>query len=81
MTRTKTSLAVASFALLAAACGDGGGNTKPGGPVAQALFVAHEGCMASYDIATGEERAGARAERDRPGRHAGASTDGTCWST
>ncbi len=58
MTRTKTSLAVASFALLAAACGDGGGNTKPGGPVAQALFVAHEGFIASYDIATGEERAG-----------------------
>ena len=61
MTKTKpqTSLAVASvaFALFAVACDDGGNNPK-GGPVAQALYVAHEGFIASYDIATGAERAG-----------------------
>jgi YVTN family beta-propeller protein len=61
MTKTKpqTNLAVASvaFALFAVACDDGGNNPK-GGPVAQALYVAHEGFIASYDIATGAERAG-----------------------
>ncbi len=55
-------LSRASFALLLAAhaCGDDAKTPDPGQPgaVAQAVFVAHEGFLSSYDIATGNERAG-----------------------
>jgi YVTN family beta-propeller protein len=61
MTRTRSSLLIvltATGGLLTAACGSDSGGMQNGGPVAQALFVAHEGFIASYDIATGAERAG-----------------------
>src|SRR5687767_10543 len=45
--------------LAVAGCGDEGpGHGNMGGTVAQALFVAHEGFLVSYDIATGRERPG-----------------------
>jgi len=43
-----------------AACSDGGSTSEPGpGATPHTLYVAHNGVLASYDIATGNERPGA----------------------
>lgn len=61
----RTSLFIAILFLgapaLLAACGNEAESTTGGAPekVEQALFVAHEGSLISYDIATGKERPGA----------------------
>lgn len=54
-------LAVVTVLLLAGAIGCAGNNpTGPdGGTLAQTLYVAHDGVLVSYDIATGNERPGA----------------------
>jgi YVTN family beta-propeller protein len=52
---------VGIFALLlqAVACSDGGTTPEPGpGVTPHTLYVAHDGVLASYDIATGTERPG-----------------------
>jgi len=52
---------VAIFSALAFVCGCGNDNSPAGpdgGTLAQTLYVAHDGVLVSYDIATGNERPG-----------------------
>jgi hypothetical protein len=45
---------------------DGGGDDGVGGPLSHTLFVAREGSLASFDLETGEERAGTLTEVTGP---------------
>ncbi len=52
-------IGVSSGALTLGCGGSGGPDTPPEQALGHTLYVAHEGSLASYDLATGEERPGA----------------------
>lgn len=55
----KWTLVVAASTAFGLGCGSSDGSEVNSGPLGHTLFVAHEGSLVSYDIATGEERPGA----------------------